>query len=231
MNIFPTKAAVAGALAAEIAQRIAQAGATDFHLALAGGSTPAALYDALALSTTNWARVHLWWSDERCVPPDNSQSNYGMVKKHLLDKIGIPSANIHRMRGELEASEACRACVHELERAFPLVVPKFDLILLGLGEDGHTASIFPQNIALFDSEEFCVVAEHPESGQKRLSFTGKIINSARTVVFLIAGESKASRLLEVLRAEGADAHLPAARVQPAEGELLFFLDQEAASGL
>ncbi|MCK5699504.1 MAG: 6-phosphogluconolactonase, partial [Cyclobacteriaceae bacterium] len=176
--------------------------------------------------------VHVYWGDERCVPPDHEDSNYGMTKKHLLGFIDIPENNIHRIKGELNPEEASAQYDHELKANHSEGnIPVFDLVILGMGDDGHTASIFPHEINLWDSDEFCVVATHPTSGQQRVSLTGKVINSARSAAFLVTGKSKAKKIHEILETNDDQSPYPASLVNSVEGILYWFLDSLAASQL
>lgn len=200
-------------------------GKDSLSVALSGGSTPKALFDYWAQDTASkipWNKIHFYWGDERCVPPDDEMSNYGMTQRHLFDKVSVPRKNIFRIYGEDSPEK-------EALRYGGILPPVFDLIILGLGDDGHTASIFPYNIYLWDSPENCVVAAHPESGMLRVSFTGKVINEARNVAFLVTGKGKAEKVNEILghEQEFADRY-PAARVAPRSGNLFWFMDKEAA---
>lgn len=203
-----------------------------FNVALSGGSTPKIWFDYLAKNASNpieWSRIRLFWGDERCVPPDNSDSNFGMAKKHLLDHIDIPAENIHRIHGERKPADAALHYSKELtENLQHEKTPVFDLVILGIGDDGHTASIFPHQIELWSADDNCVVATHPISGQERVSITGKIINSAKAVAFLVTGDSKAERVKEIIEEEPHSAYYPASLVRPKTGTLHWFLDTEAA---
>jgi 6-phosphogluconolactonase len=202
-----------------------------FHLALSGGSTPKVWFDYLSKNHSNdipWEKVQVYWGDERCVPPNDPDSNYGMTKKHLLDFISIPEKNIHRIMGELEPREAAtlygKALINNMGEN-----PVFDLLILGMGDDGHTASIFPHEIKLWDSDQLCVVATHPISGQKRVSLTGRVINSASKVAFLVTGKNKEERIAEIFNQEAHATYYPASLVKPVNGTLRWFLDREAAN--
>ena len=206
------------------------------HVALSGGSTPKIVFDELAGKygdTIPWDRVHFYWGDERCVPPTDEQSNYKMTKDHLLSKIDIPEENIHRIKGEADPQMESVNYATQISQTLPLVdeKPKFDLVILGMGDDGHTASIFPHQIELWDSEKLCEVATHPDSGQLRITITGKLINNADTVVFLVTGKNKSTKLREIIKKEGDYSNYPASLVVPEIGELVWFLDQDAASEL
>jgi len=206
-----------------------------FNLALSGGNTPKAWFEDLAKNHANdidWNKVHIFWGDERCVPPEDMESNFGMTKTFLLDHISIPSQNIHRIHGELNPEEEAEWYERELMENFSgNNYPVFDLIILGMGEDGHTASIFPYQIDLWKSDKFCVAAAHPATGQQRISLTGKVINNAKSVVFLITGEKKAVKIKEIIYGEPAASAYPASMVNPVNGQLFWFLDKQAASQL
>ncbi len=209
-------------------------GKDDFHVALSGGSTPKIVFDILVENFSdkvNWKHIHFYWGDERCVPPSDDQSNYRMTKEHLFSKIDIPSENIHRILGENDPiSEAMRyANLLEINLDRVAGVPQFDLVILGMGDDGHTASIFPHEIELWEADDHCVVATHPDSGQKRVSLNGKVINTAKRVAFLVTGSGKAEKVQAILQeTEGFEVY-PAALVKPETGNLTWFMDQEAAS--
>ena len=204
------------------------------HIALSGGSTPKIVFDALAarrLPEAMWSKVHLYWGDERCVPPDDADSNFKMTVDHLLSKVSIPDKNIHRIKGENEPKEEARRYAQALEDAVPPEggLPCFDLDILGMGDDGHTASIFPHEIELWGSERICEVAEHPESGQKRITITGQVINNAKKVAFLVTGDSKAEKVGEIIDERGEVENYPASLVHPKSEALYWFLDEAAAA--
>lgn len=202
---------------------------------LSGGSTPKLLFQELAAKhhdAIDWSRVHFFWGDERCVEPNDEQSNYGQCKELLLDKIDIPQSNVHRVMGENDPqTEATRygQTILDHVKANDQKMPAFDLMILGMGGDGHTASIFPHQMELMTSEKICEVAVHPESGQKRVSITGPVINAAKEVAFLITGGGKADVLSAVV--DGSGTQYPATHVKPQSGELVFFLDRAAAAKL
>jgi len=202
----------------------------NFSLALSGGSTPKSWFDYLAENHSHdipWDKLQLFWGDERCVPPDDPESNFGMTKKHLLSRINFPEDNFHRIPGELNPDEAAKMYEKELYKTLGKN-PVFDLVILGMGDDGHTASIFPHEINLWDSENLCVVGTHPITGQKRVSFTGKLINNASAVTFLVTGENKAERSKEIIDEEPNAVYYPASLVKPTFGTLHWFFDKEAA---
>lgn len=203
-----------------------------FSVALSGGSTPKIWFEYLAKNHNkdiDWERIHFYWGDERCVPPTDGESNYGMTKKNLLDHIDIPRENIHRIQGELAPDAAADIYAKELIDDLALeAIPKFDLVILGMGDDGHTASIFPHQIELWNSDDFSVVATHPETGQQRVSITGQVINYAEAVAFLVTGEQKAQKVHEILYNEDSSSKYPASLVNPESNNLYWFLDKDAA---
>ena len=200
---------------------------------LSGGSTPKLLFQVLAdqySDSIDWSRIHFFWGDERCVAPEDQQSNYGECKKLLLDKINIPVTNIHRVVGESDPELEAKRYGETIKDHVTLDqsgLPIFDLIILGMGGDGHTASIFPHQMELLTSKNICEVAVHPDSGQKRVTITGPVINAANFVVFLITGGGKADVLATVYH--GTGEQYPATHVQPKSKQLAFFLDQAAAA--
>ncbi len=231
IRIYNTKQIVAEKFSTFFKQLTTQ-GKT-FHVAISGGSTPKIVFDYLAenfLDKIEWSKVNFYWVDERCVSPTDNESNYKMTVDHLLSKIAIPEANVFRIRGENEPKEEAKRYSEVLDKSLPIVhgIPKFDLIILGMGDDGHTASVFPHEIHLWDAEENCVVAVHPNSGQQRVSLTGKIINKAEVVAFLVTGSSKAEKVKEIIKELGCYKEYPATLVQPSSGKLIWFLDKEAA---
>lgn len=206
------------------------------HIALNGGSTPAILFDILSThyhDKINWSKFHFWWGDERCVPPDDEESNFLMTKEHLLDKIDVPEEQIHRIKGEAYPQLEAVRYGEEIYKSLPPIngLPSFNLVLLGMGDDGHTASIFPNQMDLMSVKDICAVATHPVSGQKRITLSGPVINHARAVYFMITGKSKAKRLSEIVGQSTGYMSYPAARVHAVNGSLNWFLDEAAASEL
>ncbi|MBU2976339.1 MULTISPECIES: 6-phosphogluconolactonase [unclassified Zobellia] len=205
-----------------------------FHVALSGGSTPKIVFDVLAEkfgASIDWKLVHFYWGDERCVLPTDDESNYKMTVEHLLSKIDIPEGNIHRVEGENDPEKEAERYAQVLKNELPAKngFPQFDLVILGMGDDGHTASIFPHEIELWDSENLCAVAVHPDSGQKRVTITGNVINHSKTVAFLVTGASKEEKVGEIINKEGSYTAYPANLVAPTTGDLLWFLDKAAAA--
>src|SRR5690606_32525230 len=222
LKIYKDKFEVAEEFSAYFAAALQ--GQETFHVALSGGSTPKVVFDVLALdfgSSIPWEKVHLYWGYERCVPPGDPQCNYKMTVEHLISKIEIPKENIHRILGENEPErEALRyADLLETNLAGDGGVPIFDMIILGMGDDGHTASIFPHQIDLWENPHHCVVATHPDSGQKRVSINGKVINAAKTVVFLATGPSKAEKVKAMVEGQPGYEAYPASLVEPESGDL------------
>jgi 6-phosphogluconolactonase len=204
-------------------------------IALSGGSTPRLLFSILGDYFTNsvsWESAHFFWGDERCVSPDNPESNFGMTNKIFLKKINIPSENIHRVRGEDNPEmEAARYSTEITDHTREMNnLPVFDLIILGLGTDGHTASIFPGNDELLNSDKVCEVSVHPESLQKRVTITGRVINNADHIIFLISGADKAEITSIIIKNPGI-VDYPAAYIEPVHGVLEWYLDIDAATML
>lgn len=205
----------------------------NFSAALSGGSTPDIMYRLLAedpyQSQIPWRRVHLFWTDERIVPPDHEQSNYRLVHDRLLRRIIIPDENIHRIKGELEMTEAASDYERQLRSFFFPGQPRFNLVLLGLGKDGHVASLFPGSKALSEVDSLAVPVEvsYEDRPAGRVSLTLPVINRAARIIFLVSGFEKASVVREVFNR--TDPALPAMRVKPLSGNVLWLLDEEAAS--
>ena len=201
-----------------------------FAVALAGGSTPKDTYEALAqdyADRLDWSRVHVFFGDERTVPPHHEDSNYRMARETLLAHIRVGS--VHRMRCELAPAEAAKSYEEQLREFFGAQsVPAFDLILLGLGEDGHTASLFPETAALEVDDRWVVSNPVLKLETARLTLTIPVINAARAVIFLVAGEDKAEALKEVLEGGADPRSYPAKLIRP-EGELAWMVDRAAAS--
>ena len=207
-----------------------------FHLAISGGKTPDLLFTVLAekyAEANYWQHVHFWWVDERMVPPEDPESNYGTCCRLLFSKIDIPKQNIHRIKGENKAEAEALSYSAQLRENLTLQNnwPVFDLILLGMGEDGHTASIFPDQLHLLQSQQICAVAVHPLSGQKRVTLTGHTINSAIQIWFMVTGSNKAEKMkFMALDTEEAKS-LPAAHISPTNGKLHWYTDQETVKTL
>lgn len=197
------------------------------HLALAGGETPRRAYELLATRLADWEGVELWFGDERAVPPEHPQSNFRMVAETLLAGAGIPPERVHRLRGELEPQAAARSYAAELRERVPrdsCGVPVLDLALLGLGEDGHTASLFPGDPALEARGELCVVVHAPKPPSVRITLTLEVLRAARRTALLATGPAKAAAVAAVLAGPSLEA--PASLLGGAATELI--VDAEAA---
>jgi len=205
-----------------------------FSVALSGGSTPKLLYELLASPTfagrVRWTNVHLFQVDERCVPPDDPQSNYRMIRQAMLGSSPIPEENVHRMAAERpDLEKAAREYAEELARTLqpaPGEWPRLDLVLLGMGPDGHTASLFPGSPALDEHQDWVAPNFVTKLNSFRLTLTLPVLNAAAHVIFLVAGEDKAETLLQVL--EGPPGQFPAQLINPTRGRLSWFLDRGAA---
>jgi 6-phosphogluconolactonase len=207
-----------------------------FLVALNGGGTPTRLFELLATDEhekADWSKVHVFWGDERCVPPDDSGSSYGQARDILLSHVLIPDSNIHRIKGELGPAEASKDYSLTL-RGFafpPLEWPRFDLVYLGMGEDGHTASLFPGSPVDVSEPTLPVTAHYQDRPANRVTLTPIVFNSARMVVFMATGEKKAIPLAEVLSDRYNPAKYPAQRIDPNDGRLVWLVDKAAASKL
>lgn len=208
-----------------------------FHVALTGGSTPRGYHALLASSPlrdkVDWSRIQFFWGDERCVPPDNDQSNYLMAKQTLLDAVPIPPDHIHRMRGEDDPASAASAYEAEIWSVFggtAGATPSFDLIYLGMGSNGHTLSLFPHTTALSVTDRLVVANYVPELNMNRITFTTTLANNAALVAFVIAGADKAPALAQVLEGPPNPDLYPSQLIAPS-GELLYLVETSAADQL
>lgn len=199
------------------------------HISLSGGSTPKLLFKTLAQAPYNtgihWANLHFWWGDDRMVPPHDPESNYGEVQKLLFDHIQIPTENIHRIRGEDDVEQELARFSQELTACVPN--QQFDWIILGMGTDGHTASLFPHQTDFADPN-LAVIAKHPESGQLRISKTAKLLEQAKRITYLVTGSSKADILREIQTTSAEDLPYPAAKIKAKNGITEWYLDKDAA---
>jgi 6-phosphogluconolactonase len=212
-----------------------------FHVALSGGKTPATLFRMLAAddlrASVDWNRTHLYWSDERTFPPSHPDSNYGMAERELITRVPIPAGNVHRMEAERpdadRAAQDYEALLRKTLPAGPGGFPCFDLIYLGMGPDGHTASLFPGSSGLKETVRAVIVHDvippnFPPC--KRMTFTFPLLNAARVVIFLIAGADKTEKLREVLDGSHTPPY-PSQGVRPSAGERIILADRAAAAGL
>jgi 6-phosphogluconolactonase len=203
-----------------------------FVVALSGGSTMRGMHRLLAvpptLTSVPWVQTHLFWADERCVPAGDCDSNFGTAWKDMLRYLPLPRDNIHRVRGSLSPEEAAEEYELRLNRFFQLAVgeyPVFDLVVLGMGKDGHTASLFPGQRALYEETRLAVAVKGGSPDVHRVTLTYPVLNQARQIVFLVTGKEKA----ETLKRLDSEPELPAARIKPLRGDVTWLLDQEAAS--
>lgn len=214
-----------------------------FVVALSGGSTPRATYERLGtaamIARVDWARVHVVWGDERCVPPDDAQSNYRMAHEALLRHAPVPAANVHRIRGEIDAVVAAAAYETTLRALFatpngpPQSTPntRIDLVLLGLGTDGHTASLFPANAGIDERVHWAILARADVPPHQRISLTLPVLNAAAEIVFIVSGAAKAPVLAQVLDGPRRIQVLPAQTIAPSNGRLRWYVDAAAAATL
>jgi len=200
-----------------------------FLVALSGGSTPMALYRLLAREPIDWTRIHVFWGDERLVPPEDPENSYGQAWEALLKHIPIPTENIHRVASELDPVAAARDYASILREfaAPPLDWPRFDLVLLGLGEDGHTASLFPGSPVDATEPVIAVTAQYQGRPARRVTLTPPVFNAARQVIFLVTGANKAVTLKGVFSDYNSSEQIPAKRIQPADGQVTWLVDKAA----
>lgn len=211
-----------------------------FIMALSGGSTPKTLYQTLALpewkTRLEWQKIHFLFGDERCVPPDHQDSNFNMAQASLFHPLAIPPNHIFRMKGEGEdpspVAREYEQTIRQLTETQPPAMPRIDLVLLGLGDDGHTASLFPGTSALQETKKIVTVGQAPTGIRSRLTLTLGVLNQAAMVLFLVTGKGKADMVRRILEPTSEeDRSLPAAQITPESGQLVWMLDQAAAAGL
>jgi 6-phosphogluconolactonase len=204
-----------------------------FSVALAGGSTPRRTYELLATEEYRnriaWPKVHIFFSDERCVPPMHADSNYRMADKAMISLLPIPSQNVHRMAGEGDANANASLYEDDLRTFFDgAPEPRFDLVLLGMGDDGHTASLFPGTRALSEAEAWVIANWVEKLNTYRITLTPPAINHAANIIFLVTGAGKAERLPQVIRGARDPQKLPSQLIQPVNGSLVWLVDKAAA---
>jgi 6-phosphogluconolactonase len=235
-RIYPDVTALARAAATQVVDIAQSAIALNgrFSVALSGGTTPERMYRLLATpefsSRIDWKHVHLFWSDERCVAPDHPDSNYAMAWMAFIDHVPISMDNIHRILGEEDPVVAADTYEQELKDHFKSAVPRFDLMLLGLGEDGHTASIFPGSTAAIEGHKLAVATQHPNSNQWRVTLTFPAINASANVSVLVSGSTKASMVRIVKSGLVSPENVPATGIEPDGGTVTWFCDHAAAGG-
>ncbi|KHD25408.1 6-phosphogluconolactonase [Vibrio caribbeanicus] len=204
------------------------------HISLSGGSTPKMLFKLLATeayaTSIQWQNLHFWWGDERCVAPDNAESNYGEANALLFSQVNLPAENIHRIRGEDEPKAEAERFAKEMAEVIPTEngTPVFDWILLGVGADGHTASLFPGQTDYQDAS-LSVLASHPESGQIRVSKTARVLEAAKRISYLVLGAGKVDIVNEIHTTPANELPYPAAKIQSKTGETEWYLDSDAAA--
>lgn len=204
-----------------------------FSIALSGGSTPGILFEKIASANQDpslWEKVKFFWVDERCVPPDHPESNFRMTDETFFRPIKLSHTYVYRMMGEEEPYAEAYRYETLLRSQLPARegLPCFNIILLGMGTDGHTASIFPDQMDLLHSRRICEVSRHPVTGQKRITLTGPVINNADLICFMITGVKKAGVLASILEDRKAAEKFPAAHIEPSHGMMEWYLDQGAA---
>lgn len=232
LHIFKSPELLASQFAGQLMSWMENHSGDRFHLAISGGNTPNLLFSVLAEKYANspcWQKIHFWWVDERMVSSDHPESNFGVARKLLLSQISIPEENIHRIKGENIPNIEALSYSAQIQEKLPLSEgwPVFNLILLGMGDDGHTASIFPDQLHLLNSTNVCEVAVHPFTGQKRITLTGKVINNAEKICFLVTGSGKANPFSEIRKRTEKANLLPASFIIPANGDLFWFVDELA----
>lgn len=233
LRVYPDPNALAQALAKLFIDRAQEAIATRgaFFVALAGGATPKAAYERLSqppfANALDWKTVQFFFGDERCVPPENDRSNYKTAFDAFLQPLNIPSANIHRMRGEDDPHAGAAEYRGELTHALG-EAPRFDLVMLGMGPDGHTASLFPGEDPLIESADLVRAVYSQSQSQWRITLTPQVLNAARTVVFAVEGAAKTASLAEVRQGPRNPTRFPAQIIAPSDGGLIWLADAAAA---
>lgn len=239
VRVFADGATLSRVVAEQFARAVEQAVRRRgrFVAALSGGGTPQAVYEMLAQPSYRdrlpWAQMHFFWGDERCVSPDHPESNYGQARRAFLDLVAMPAENVHRVRGEWQPAQAATDYARQL-REFAEAGerwPRFDWVFLGLGADGHTASLFPSSPlpTASDAPAIVVAATYQNRPAQRVTLTPNVFSDARTVAFLVAGQDKADAVTATLAGPVDPARWPAQRIHPDAGALTWWLDRQAAS--
>lgn len=231
LAVFPSAIDTSRALIHRLVELMSEKPDKTFNIAVSGGNTPSLMFDLWAneyMDITSWNRMKIFWVDERCVPPEDADSNYGMMRQLLLDVAPIPYENVFRIRGEARPEQEAVRYSELVKRQLPEKHgwPEFDIVLLGAGDDGHTSSIFPGQEDLLTSDAVYAVSTHPDSGQKRIALTGYPIMNARRVIFLITGKSKAEVVEDMCNSGDAG---PAAYIAHHAPHVELYLDKKAAS--
>lgn len=235
VRVFSAREALAQTFAAILIKDLDRIEPDHYYtIALSGGSTPEYIFHYLSenyADRISWEKLLVFWGDERCVPPEDGESNYRMAYENLLQNVPIPDANIFRIKGEDDPATEARQYSELVSSMVPEYkgIPQFDLMLLGLGDDGHTASIFPDRPDLFTTSQLFEVAVRPGTKQKRITATGRLINNSSKVYYIVTGKGKASIVAEIIGGKSGSVLYPASRVMPASGHLVWMLDTAAAS--
>jgi 6-phosphogluconolactonase len=238
VHIFTRPEIMADSLAEEFYRYVLNQFATknNLFIALSGGNTPLMFFEILCefdsqkKNKIDWRKLHFFWGDERCVPSTDPDSNFGNAERVLFSKINIPKENVYRIAGENDPEMECDRYSKLIQQTVPSKngMPIFDWVFLGIGEDGHTASLFPNQMELITSDKICAVSKHPESGQNRITLTGKVINMSKRVTFLASGVEKQEVVKQILNKEAASKKYPAAKIMPENGRVDWYLDSLAA---
>lgn len=237
VRVFPTREALAQSFGSILIKDLDRIEPDHYYtIALSGGSTPAYIFRYLSenyADRISWEKLLVFWGDERCVPPEDDESNYRMAYENLLQNVPIPDANIFRIRGEDDPVTEARQYSELVSSTVPEYrdLPQFDLMLLGLGDDGHVASIFPDRPDLFSSGQLFEAVFRPDRKQKRITATGRLINNSSKIYYIVTGKGKASIVSEIVEGKRGSELYPASRVMPGSGHLVWMLDNEAASML
>lgn len=237
LEVYPDRAALSTAAADKFVRLSEEAiqGRGRFTVALSGGSTPRQMYEDLAgdqfRARVDWSRVFFFWGDERAVPPDNPDSNYRMADETLLSRVPVPRENIYRIPSEKPAIEAAAEYEGLLKSFWRGELIGFDLVLLGLGSNGHTASLFPHTGVLHEESRWCVAVWLPELDANRITLTAPVLNQGLNIVFLVSGDDKSTVVREVLRGSFDPERLPAQLIRPMHGNCVWMLDRQAAGEL
>jgi 6-phosphogluconolactonase len=208
----------------------------NLFVALSGGTTPLMFFEVLSdfnsqkKNKIDWKKLHFFWGDERCVSHDDPESNYGNANKVLFSKIDIPQKNVYPINGDSDPVLECENYAKLIKKTVPSSsgTPIFDWIFLGIGEDGHTASLFPDQMDLLTSDKICEIAIHPETKQQRITLTGKTINMAKRITFMVTGVEKQDVVKQILNKEAPAKKYPASKITPEKGRIDWYLDSQAA---
>jgi 6-phosphogluconolactonase len=235
VRVFSTREELAQTFAAILIKDLDRIEPDHYYtLALSGGSTPEYIFRYLSekyADRISWEKLLVFWGDERCVPPEDAESNFRMAYENLLQNVPIPDANIFRIKGEDDPATEARQYAELVSSMVPEYkgIPQFDLMLLGLGDDGHIASIFPDRPDLFTTGQLFEVAVRPGTKQKRITATGRLINNSSKIYYIVTGKGKASIVSEIIGGKSGSVIYPASGVMPASGHLVWMLDTAAAS--